>query len=291
MKIVVIGSSGYIGQATVGKLLAKKSPHMSVIAVTRDIEKDNAKSLSLQGATILKGDMADPKSLNNALNGATAAYIVVPGHENRTSLALNALEACKNAKVGFVLLLSICAVERKGEIFADQFKPIEEAVISSGLKYCIIRMPMFLENIAAQSQAIRETGKFYTPINHNQMYNSASIGDLGEAAANILSSPSDHDKKIYNLVGQLTSEAEVAQGLSDIIGKRVEHVQVPCEAAKQSFMSMGFPEWQTDGIIELMKGVNDEASICTMACTDTTTVLGRPPVSHKDVTAYLFQGH
>ena len=35
----------------------------------------------------------------------------------------SALEACKTANVGFVLMLSVCAADSKGEIFVDQFRP------------------------------------------------------------------------------------------------------------------------------------------------------------------------
>ena len=53
----------------------------------RDPTKDQAKDLALKGAEVVAGDMSDPGSLDATLAGADAAFIVVPGTENRTQLA------------------------------------------------------------------------------------------------------------------------------------------------------------------------------------------------------------
>ena len=259
--------------------------------MTRDTGKDSFKALASKGAKVIPGDMADPSTLSAPLAGADAAYIVVPGHIDRTNLSLNALEACKTAKVGFVLMLSLCSADSKGEIFADQFTPLEDATKASGLKHCIVRLPMFLENIGAQVGAIKDNGQFYTPLEPSKPYNSVSVGDVGEICANILLSAKDstHDGKTYNVVGQSTTETDVAMGLTKAAGKTVEHVQVPYDACKQSFMGMGFPEWQTDGIIQLFKAINDDVAWTKLPHTDTEKLLGRVPTTHESVAAYVLQ--
>jgi len=289
MKVVVIGSSGYVGQATVGKLLSLKGDD-EIVAVTRDIEKEAVKGLASNGASVVAGDMGNSKSLDAALAGATAAYIVVPGHIDRTAMGLNALEACKRQNVGFVLMLSVCSADRKGRIFADQFKPLEEATAASGLPFCVVRMPMFLENLGAQAQSVANASSIYTPIDASKKYNSASVGDLGEAAAKILLAPAEHHGKTYNLVGSLTDESATAAGVSKATGKTVQHVQVPYAAAKEAFMGMGFPEWQTDGVIELMEDINNGEEWTTLSDADTKAVLGRDPSPVESVAAYLFGG-
>lgn len=208
----------------------------------RDPTKDAAKDLASKGAEVVAGDMSDPDSLDATLAGADAAFVVVPGNENRTQLGLNALGACKKANVGFVLMLSVLNTDRKGEIFADQFSPVEEATKASGLPFAIARMPLFLENIGAQMQAVKETGKFYTPVEPHKKYNSVSVADLGPACAKILVNANQHHGKTYNLVGSLTTETEFATALSKATGKEVTHVHVPYEACKESFLGMGFPE-------------------------------------------------
>ena len=258
--------------------------------MTRDTGKDAIQALASKGAKVMSGDMADPSSLAAPLAGADAVYIVVPGHADRTKLSLNALEACKAASVRFVLMLSVCAADQKnGEIFADQFRPLEEATKASALKHCIVRLPLFLENIGAQVQSIQGNGQFYTPLEPSKSYNSVSVGDVGEVCANILlnAEASDHHGKTYNIVGPTTNETEVAAGLSKSAAKPVEHVKVSYDACKQSFVSMGFPEWQADGVVELLKGINEGVAWSKLPPTDTEFLLGRAPSSHQDVAAYI----
>lgn len=185
-------------------------------------------------------------------------------------------------------MLSVLTTDRKGEIFADQFAPVEEATKASGLPFAIARMPLFLENIGAQMQAVKETGKFYTPVEPHKKYNNASVADLGPACAKILVNANQHHGKTYNLVGSLTTETEFAAALSKATGKEVTHVHVPYDACKQSFLGMGFPEWMTDGIIELFKNINADVATMTMPADDTIALLGRNPTTVEGVAGYMF---
>lgn len=287
MKVVVIGASGYIGTATVSSLVAQNSSN-EVIAVIRDTSKQAAKDLVSKGATVVAGDMANPASLDSTLSGADSVYIVVPGHIDRTALGKNALEACKRAKVGFVLVLSVSTADIKGQIFADQFKPIEEATRASGLNYGIVRLPLFLDNIGAQLKGLFDGGnQFYTPIEPLKLGNAVSVADVGEASAKILINPAAHTGKTYNLCGNASTEADMAAALSKAFGRTIEHVCVPYEGAKQAFMGMGYPEWQTDGVIESMKNVNDEAPVIKLYGKELSSILGRAPLTPEAVVAYL----
>ena len=68
---------------------------------------------------------------------------------------------------------------------------------------------------------------------------------------------------------------------SSVLGKPVAFTQVPPEAAKQSMMGSGWPEWQVDGVLELMALVNegDPSGLIPEADDNTLEVLGRPAES------------
>lgn len=287
MKVVVIGASGYVGAGTVSQLVNQSSSN-EIIAVIRDTSKKEAKDLESKGASVVAGDMANPASLDSTLSGADSVYIVVPGHIERTTLAINALEACKRAKVGFVLMLSVLTTDIKGQIFADQFKPVEEATIASGLNYTIVRLPMFLDNVGAQLKGLFEGGNaFYNPIESLAQNNAISVADIAEASAKILLNPAAHTGKTINLCGAASTEADMAAALSKVFGRTIEHVQVPFEAAKKAFMGFGFPEWQTDGVLEIMKGINNKDPTVLLDGKETAEILGRAPLTPEAVAAYL----
>ena len=66
---------------------------------------------------------------------------------------------------------------------------------------------------------------------------------------------------------------------------QVNYVQVPYEAAKQAFLKM-LPEWQTDGVIELLKLIDDGAS-GPVVHDDFEVVVGHAPLSIEQWTAQV----
>lgn len=50
--------------------------------------------------------------------------------------------------------------------------------------------------------------------------------------------------QIYHLTMPSTTDDEIAAAFSKALGRKIEHVQVPPEAAKKAMMDKGFPEWQ-----------------------------------------------
>ena len=66
------------------------------------------------------------------------------------------------------------------------------------------------------------------------------------------------DGKSFVLTGpRAIGFAEIAAAIGKAIGRDVKYVPVPHEAAKQSMLGMGVPEWVVDGFIELAVGFAD----------------------------------
>ena len=62
----------------------------------------------------------------------------------------------------------------------------------------------------------------------------------------------------------------------------VKYVQVPYDAAKQSFLQAGVPEWQTDGILELYKLIDSGSPATNQAnLTDFEKITGEKPTNLK----------
>lgn len=74
----------------------------------RDINTESSKKLQSLGAEIVKADMGESKeSLTNTLKKYNAAYLVTPGHIDRARLVRNAVLAAKEAKIDYILVVSI----------------------------------------------------------------------------------------------------------------------------------------------------------------------------------------
>jgi hypothetical protein len=71
-----------------------------------------------------------------------------------------------------------------------------------------------------------------------------TVSDVADAAVAVLANPAPHAGRTYNVAGPMYTHRELAAAFSSTLGKPVEYVQVPFEAAKKSFVDKGFPEWQ-----------------------------------------------
>merc|ERR1712110_1088782 len=173
--------------------------------------------------------------------GYDSVFLVTPGHEQRTQLALNGIEAAKKAGVKFLLELSVLTTGTNS-IFGKQFSPIENATKNSGLKHAIVRLPLFMDNNYANAESIKMQSTFYDPRDPSKLHTPVAVSDVGKAAADILASPHKHYGKTYKLVSPPFSLNDMATAFSKALGKEIVPTTVSYEAAKDAFMGMGFPE-------------------------------------------------
>jgi len=280
-KIIVVGASGYIGKATLSSLVSRHGHELEIHAGVRNPSKFG----EMDGVTVVKADMGDKRALVKTLKqGYSRVFLVIPGHEDRTQLGLNGLDAAKEAGIKHVLLLSVVSADTD-TIFGRQFKPLEQKVKQLGISHTIVRLPLFIDNNYAHVGSIKEQGTFYTPQDPTKMHTPVAVGDVGKAAADILADPTKHNGKVYKLVAPAFSLNDQASAFTKAlrIQDKVTPTVVPYDAAKQAFMGMGFPEWQTDGILELYKLIDAGSSITNETSTgDIEMITGEKPTTVEE---------
>jgi uncharacterized protein YbjT (DUF2867 family) len=89
-----------------------------------------------------------------------------------------------------------------------------------------------------------------------------------------------HQGKTYTLTGpRALTNAELAQILSDDLGREIRYVDLPVEQFKQALLGAGLPEWSANALIDLQQLYrNGGASAVT---NDVEQVLGRKPRSFE----------
>jgi uncharacterized protein YbjT (DUF2867 family) len=106
------------------------------------------------------------------------------------------------------------------------------------------------------------------------------VRDIAAVAAAALTQ-SGHEGKIYDITGpESLTHAEMASRLTDALGKHITYVDIPETAMRSALLSLGFPEWQADGLVEdhahYRRG---EASGISPAVQDVT---GHPPGTFRE---------
>ncbi len=83
-------------------------------------------------------------------------------------------------------------------------------------------------------------------IAQGNLYAPMKDGKISLVAAAVLTEPG-HEGKTYDITGpEALSYADIANRLSEVIGKKVTYVDIPPEVAHKNMLDMGFPEWLAD---------------------------------------------
>ena len=76
------------------------------------------------------------------------------------------------------------------------------------------------------------------------------VRDIVDVAVKVFTEDG-HEGRTYTLTGPASiSFHDAAAALSQTLGKQVNYVDVPPEAARQGLMSMGLQEWMADGLVD-----------------------------------------
>ena len=97
---------------------------------------------------------------------------------------------------------------------------------------------------------IKDHGAFYLPMGDARQ-SLVDVRDIADVAVGVLTG-SGHEGKTYEITGpESLTYHEVAGKLSAALGKPVRYVDVPPEAALDSMLKAGMPEWNARAVTEL----------------------------------------
>jgi NAD(P)H dehydrogenase (quinone) len=271
--ILIIGAAGNNGLATLQALVNKNISNYKIRAGVRSADK--AQQLVNQFPAIETAiiDLDAPDTLKTAFENVTKVFIIPGNVENRAQHAKNAIDAAVAAgTVKQVLLYSVVGAEWEAILFAKQFREAEKYLEASGLPWTHLRTIWFQENFLGWAEGVKQ-GNFYFGVRDGQ-FAPLNVSDIGEIAANILTT-NGHDRKAYNITGpQLVSGQDIAKSFSNITSRPVTYVSPSEDATLDSLLSAGWPEWQAKGVLELFEVfASNQAAVVSP---DGEALLGRP---------------
>ncbi len=248
-KVLVTGATGNTGS---GLVPALRKAGVDVRAFVRDEAK--AQSLKDLGAEIVVGDLDRPETIAPAVEGVDKIYLLTWNGPTQAQQAINVIQAAKKAGNPHVVRHSMWGSEKSRII--QQGDQVEAALISSGLPWTLIKPTFFMQNLMMAAQTIASDGMLYWDTGDGKL-GMIDLRDIVESAFAVLTEEG-HEGKSYILTGpQAISMHDVANTFSNVLGKKVTYVSVPGEAALQSMLSMGIPEWIARGFGELMVGFSE----------------------------------
>jgi uncharacterized protein YbjT (DUF2867 family) len=239
--ILITGATGRVGGATLKQLSTRGMP---VRALVRNVEK--AALVAGPSVETVIGDLAQPCSLESALDGITAALLVSPLDPHQVELQGNFIDAAKRAGRAHVVKISglgtaLDSSVRSGRWHAQTEKHLED----SGLPFTHLRPPFFMQNILRFAPAIRASGEFAGSLGLGKVA-MIDVDDIAAVAATALTTDA-HAGKAYVLTGpEAHSYSDVAERLSRILGRTITYKDVPLEVMRERLLASGMPEWHVD---------------------------------------------
>jgi uncharacterized protein YbjT (DUF2867 family) len=245
-KVIILGATGNIGTAVLKNLQGKNVAVFAGVQSEKDFEK-----VTQFGATPIVVNFQNQESLNEALKGKDRVFLVTPLMQNPEAVTEMVINASKLNNIKHLVRSTASGADSKGQIQMARWAGLSEDLIkASGLNYTIVRPYSFLQNfVNFHSQTIKSYNGFYAPIGDAKA-SFLDINNLGEVVAVALTSD-EHFGKTYELSGLTYTQAEIAEKLSNVLGRTISYIDVPEEKAKESMLSNQMPEWMVNAMMEL----------------------------------------
>ncbi|WP_202840924.1 SDR family oxidoreductase [Luteimonas saliphila] len=268
-RVLVIGATGKVGRHLVDELLT------AGVAV-RALVRNPAKAGLPEGVELVCGDLAEPDTLEPALQGVGGVFLLWPFFS--ATDAPRVVEAiAKHAR--HVVYLSSMGV--RDDLSPEQngvWGELEHMIVQSGLEWTFLRAGGFAGNALEWAAQIRGTGVVRRPYG-GAVRSSIHEADIAAVAARVLTEPGHAGAK-YVLTGpeQLTF-ADQVRIIGEAIGRPTRWEEIPAEAARQQLLAeLGDPGF-VDGALAYWAGLADQPEPVTHTVEQ---LAGRPPRTFRE---------
>lgn len=246
--VVVFGATGAQGGSVARALLEDGT--FKVRVVTRNPKKKAAEQLRLLGAEVVQGDQDDEASMEQALTGAHAAFIVTNFWENcnqeqEVKQGKQLADVAKRLGLHYVVYSGLENVKKltAGKLVARHFDgkgEVEEYFRALGVPMTSVRLPCYFENLLSYFLPQKAPdGKSYLlnlPMGDVPM-DGMSVADLGPVVLSLLQRPEEYVGQNLGLSTCRHTPQEYAALLCKHTGKDVRDAKTTPE----DYEKLGFP--------------------------------------------------
>jgi uncharacterized protein YbjT (DUF2867 family) len=131
---------------------------------------------------------------------------------------------------------------------------MDDLITRTGVSYRALTMPSFMDNILRQVEPIKSRGIFFSPISGDRKLPTCATRDIAAVAARLLLDSSWSGVGHAAVLGpEDLSFNDMADIMSDVLGKPVRFQQIPFETFKTGFIERGASEAFAQGMTDMMR--------------------------------------
>jgi uncharacterized protein YbjT (DUF2867 family) len=260
--IVITTPTGQIGRQVLGTLL-ESGEQLRVIA--RDPSQLPAGVR--EDLDIVEGSHGDAAVVDKAFAGADAVLWLTPADRRAPSVEAAfagftrpAAEAFHRHGVGRVVGVSVLGrgtpwAAQAG--FATGSLAMDDLIAASGVAYRALANPYFMENTVLQAESIKNQGLFFSPIAGDRKLPAVATRDIAAAASRLLLDASWSGAGEVPLLGpEDLSYNDMAEIMSQVLGKDVRFQQITFEAYQDRFVRLGTSDAMAQGYTDMARAKN-----------------------------------
>jgi uncharacterized protein YbjT (DUF2867 family) len=261
--IVVTTPTGAIGQQVLEAILDSGE---AVRAIARDPSR--LPSHLRQRVEVVQGAHGDADVVSRAFAGADAVFWLVPPDPQATSLEAAYLDFTRPAcdairSQGVKRVIDVSALGRGTPLAAKAglvtaSLAMDDLIAGTGVSFRALTMPSFMDNILRQAEPIKNQGMFFSPISGDRKLPTCATRDIAAAAAKLLLDASWSGQREVAVLGpEDLSFNDMAQIMSEVLGKPVRYQQIPFEAFKARLLGNGMSYAFANGYVDMMVAKNE----------------------------------
>ena len=251
--IVITTPTGQIGHLVLDNLLESGEALRVVARYPSAIPADIRERVE-----VVEGSHSDPAVVEGAFAGAEAVFWLTPADPQAPSIEAAfvgftrpAAEALKRRGIKRVVGVSTLGrgtpwAGRAG--FITGSLATDDLIAGSGVAYRALTTPSFMENIFWQVPAIARQGLFVSPVDGDRKLPSVATRDIAAAASRLLLDQNWTGFDEAPLLGpEDLSFNDMAEIMSDVLGKEDRLQQAPYDAYKERLITLGMSDPMAQG--------------------------------------------
>jgi len=255
--IVITTPTGDIGRQVVDQLLLRGEP---IRVIVRDPSKLTPSTR--ERVEIVRGTHSDPAVLDQAFPGADAVFWLVPPDPRAKTVDAAYVDFTRPAiaafkRHGIKRVVGISALgrgtpwaERAGVVTASL--KMDDLIAGSSVAYRAVANPSFMDNLLRQVDAIKNQGAFFLPIQGDLKQPSACTRDIATTSTKWLLDHSWSGPGSVSVLGpEDLSYNDMAQIMSEVIGRPVRFQQIPIDAFKARLLERGMSDAMAQAMADM----------------------------------------
>jgi uncharacterized protein YbjT (DUF2867 family) len=261
--IVITAPAGTIGQQVLENVLDSGQP-IRVIAR----KPSRLPSQTRERVEVVQGSHGDIDVVSQAFAGADAVFWLVPPGPPRQKCrgrlrrlhpaSLRGNQDCGRPARGRNLCPRPWDGDSRKRRLVSASLAMDDLIASAALSSRTLTMPSFMDNILMQLEPIKTKGVFFSPIDGDRKLAACATRDIASVAAKLLLDRSWSGHGHVAVLGpEDLSFNDMAQIMSEVLGKPMRFQQIPFEAYKSRFIELGMSEAMAQGMTDMAAAKNN----------------------------------